>query len=97
MVVRHPVQRVVSEYYCPWTGTKTPKTDSEEVFNQFVRSSLDGSRWLHPGSFLAMSDYLDPGSVQHVLRYETLAADLARLLPLYGIRFHSLPKKNVVA
>lgn len=37
MVVRHPVQRVVSEYYCPWTGTKTPKTDTEEAFNKFVQ------------------------------------------------------------
>ncbi|CAL1164223.1 unnamed protein product [Cladocopium goreaui] len=56
LVVRDPVERIVSEYYCPFTGTKTPKTDTEDVFNKFVQSSLDGSRWIHPGSFQAMSE-----------------------------------------
>lgn len=95
MVVRNPVERVVSEYYCPWTGTKTPETDNEDAFNKFVQSSLDGSRWLHWGSFQAMSDYLDATSVQHVLHFESLAKDLARLLPQYGISFDSLPRTNV--
>lgn len=95
MVVRDPVERIVSEYYCPWTGTKTPETDTEDAFNKFVQRSLDGSRFLHPGSFQAMSDHLDRSSVQHVLHFESLALDLARLLPSYGISFNGLPRKNV--
>lgn len=90
-----PVERIVSEYYCPFTGTKTPKTDTEDAFNKFVQSSLDGSRWIHPGSFQAMSDYLDPSSVQHVLHFETLGLDLVRLLRAYGISFNGMPRKNV--
>eukprot|EP00435_Cladocopium_sp_Y103_P046226 s1410_g13.t1 len=112
MVVRDPVERIVSEYYCPWTGTKTPETDTEDAFNKFVQRSLDGSRFLHPGSFQAMSeacqhcpelegacsvhDHLDRSSVQHVLHFESLALDLARLLPSYGISFNGLPRKNAV-
>jgi len=94
MVVRNPLERVVSEYYCPWTGTTTPDTDTEDAFNSFVQSSVDGSRMLQPGSFRAMSEYLDPSSVQHILRFETLTSDLKRLLPQYGIHFERLPHRN---
>ena len=37
MVVRHPVDRVMSEYYCPWTGTKSPERDTEHDLNLFVQ------------------------------------------------------------
>ena len=36
MVVRNPVERVVSEYYCPWTGTRTPDKDTEDSCRQFL-------------------------------------------------------------
>lgn len=95
MVVRDPVERIVSEYYCPWTGTKSPETDTEDAFNKFVQSSLDGSRVLQPGSFQTMSDYLDPSSVQHILHFETLGLELVRLLRAYNISFDGMPRKNV--
>ncbi|CAJ1336801.1 unnamed protein product [Effrenium voratum] len=94
MVVRHPVDRVMSEYYCPWTGTKSPERDTEHDLNLFVQKSLDGRRPLQPGSFQPMSDYLDPSSVQHILHFESLNLELPRLLAAYGIEFDGMPHTN---
>eukprot|EP00438_Fugacium_kawagutii_P015698 Skav235321 [mRNA] locus=scaffold520:529221:529913:+ [translate_table: standard] len=97
MVVRDPIERMVSEYYCPWSGSKHLENDTKYDFNMFVQRRSRNRRWIPgqgAGHFIPMSRYLDRSSVQHILHFERLELELAQLVSSYGINFTQFPHMN---
>ena len=94
MVVRDPVDRVISEYYCPWAGSPSVKTDTVQDFNRFILRGLRDKQMWATYHWALMSSYLDSTSVQHVLKNENLESDFGKLLRIYGIPFDRLYRTN---
>jgi len=94
MVVRDPVDRAISEYYCPWAGSSSVKTDTVQDFNRFILRGLRDKQMWATYHWALMSSYLDSTSVQHVLKNENLESDFGKLLRMYGIPFDQLYRTN---
>jgi len=94
-VVRNPVTRMVSEYLFRHGKCKVAS------FEKWVRKQMketnphrSSCHWI-PQSVYVVGPNSPPGfGCRHVLRYENLEGDLARLMSSYQVKV-TLPKKNV--
>ena len=92
MVVRHPVERIVSQ--CMWLLSKRLGQVSEADINQFLQGVLNGTEPLDAAeaqSIRPMMDQVDTSVVQHIVRYERLK-DLPKLLEFYNLSVEALPE-----
>ena len=80
-VVRNPYTRLISEFYCPWTGHKT------DYYLQTSHSKEGLNRWIQ---HLMRTDTVNGKPqyaylpVDHVLKFETLQKDFTDLILAYG-------------
>lgn len=92
MVVRHPVERIVSQ--CASLLSKRLSQVSEANINQFLQGILNGTQLLdaEAESIRPMMDQVDTSVVQHIVRYERLNEDLPKLLQFYNLSLEALPE-----
>ena len=103
MVVRHPVQRIVS--VCTSLLSKRINHAGKEVkevngadLNSFLQGALNGTQLLDTAeaeSIRPMMDHVDASVVQHIVRYETLTEDLPKLLQFYNMPWEHLPVREL--
>lgn len=98
MVVRNPYTRLISEFYCPWTGHKTnhylQTTHSKENLNYWIQHLMLQSDVV---SGMPQAAYFP---VDHILKFENIQKDFTRFILTYGgldIREEDtiLPKTNI--
>lgn len=81
-VVRNPYTRLVSEFYCPWTGHTTnyylKVEHSKANFNIWIQHLMNLDNAV---SALPQYHYLP---VDHVLKFETLQNDFSHFIRLYS-------------
>lgn len=82
-VVRNPYTRLISEFYCPWSGHKTKhylqSNHSKEGLNYWIQNLM---RTADTVSGMPQSTYLP---VDHILKFENLQNDFTNLMLSYGI------------
>jgi hypothetical protein len=84
-IVRNPYERCISEFYCPWTGHKTPNEISVSDFNKFI---LENMKKTNIVSFLPQSEYYyfnNKKCIDHVLHFENLTAEFNKLVNKYKL------------
>ena len=74
-VVRNPYTRLVSEYHCPWVGSKTIETDTIIDFNNHVQAKI--LKRTNSVTAHLQSNYLP---VDFILRHEHLQSDFSNLI-----------------
>ena len=97
-VVRHPYDRMVSEYYCNVKGIRTGRGTVSD-FNIFIqrRIALAKSQQLKNQHFIPQSMYThdEEGNqiIPHILRFSHLVNDVNQLLEKYGysVRMNRTP------
>ena len=103
LVVRNPFDRMLSEYRCPWTGHAAEggrDVESTKSLNAWIQRKIkrvphrDGFRLGHgiPMHWYAYKN--GQQIVDHVLHFENLSADFARLMQRYALNI-SLPVAKV--
>ena len=70
--VRNPYTRIISEFYCPWTGCKNNKATKKD-FNIFIYNLL-----LKKGIVNGLPQYLYM-DVDYILHFETLQNDFTNM------------------
>ena len=97
LVVRHPLDRFVSEYHCGFEGVNymQARFHTEKDFNDWLQSRMRKGQTAG-GHFIPMTDYLDPDSevTQHIIKFENFETDLRYVLGLYNISFGKFVKRN---
>ena len=89
MIVRNPYTRLISEYYCPWSGSKQAQLMSKVEFNMWIRNLIQKNDVV---SGLPQYLYLP---VNHVIYFENLQNDFSNLLKRYEITLDpTLPHSN---
>lgn len=87
-VVRHPYDRIVSEYYCRVQGVHNGREDVGS-FNRYIQKALSSTRLLH---YIPQSRYThDAQGVQiipHIVRFSHLVTDVNALLESFGYPDH---------
>lgn len=88
-VVRNPYTRIISEYYCPWAGSKSKHIHNKKEFNQWIVNLLNVNNAV---SGLPQHLYLP---IDYVLRFETLQQDFTNMIRKYNKRVDTkLPHSN---
>ena len=88
-VVRNPYTRIISEYYCPWVGSKSKHLHNKKEFNQWIFNLLTINNVV---SGLPQYLYLP---IVHVLRFETLQQDFTNMIRKYDKNVDTtLPHSN---
>ena len=88
-VVRNPYTRIISEYYCPWAGSKRKHLHNKKEFNQWIVNLLNLNNVV---SGLPQHLYLP---IDNVLRYETLQQDFTNMIRKYDKQVDTtLPHSN---
>lgn len=96
-VVRHPYDRIVSEYYCGVQGVQNGREDVS-AFNQYIQSKLrKPQRLLH---YIPQTDYThdsqDVQIIPHIVRFSHLVSDVNALLVRHKYPKHIRMSSNRV-
>jgi hypothetical protein len=94
-IVRNPYERYISEYYCPWFGLNRgkpgnqTKEENPDTLNQWLSERLRGlhtaaSHHMLPQHFYVY-DWNGTKVIDHVLRFESLQQDFAKLMQQYEL------------
>jgi len=97
-VVRHPYDRIISEFYCKIQGDHTGRK-SKDYFNTYIQNRLScidtKNKYVH---FIPQSRYTHDTAgnqvIPHILRFSQLVNDVNQLLQSYGYK-HRMSKKKV--
>ena len=86
-VVRHPYDRMVSEYYCNVKGIRTGRGTVDD-FNKFIQRGIGFANQHKHQHFIPQSMYThdEEGNqiIPHILRFSHLVNDVNQLLDEYG-------------
>ena len=98
-VVRNPYTRMLSEFYCPWTGYKGSDTSAHQlnvwIQNEIQKLIKDANNEGHAiPAYKYVFDDNNQIRIRHVLKYETLQQDFNALMKLYDLPI-SLPTQRI--
>lgn len=95
-VVRNPYERCISEFYCSWEDGSPQKNVSLDEFNSFIQKRILENRisthWAPQSLFIF---HQGKQIIKHVLHYENLQEEFAKLMNLYNLPIHLDRYENV--
>jgi len=102
-VVRNPYTRMVSEYYCPWSGYKGKGKNNPVQMNTWLRKQMENQKGQYKdlgGHFTPQYMYVyddDKQIVDTVLHFEHLKTEFENFMRQEGLPVRLLPKPVNVA
>ena len=99
-IVRNPYTRMLSEFYCPWTGYTGAKI-SARVLNEWTQALIQrvstgesGNTFHAIPQYKYVYDLQNNQRVRHVLKFETLERDFNTLMQFYNMSLR-LPRDKI--
>ena len=72
--VRNPYTRLISEYYCPWTGSENKHLQCKKEFNQWIINLITKDNVVS-----GLPQYLY-NPIDYIIKFETLQEDFTKLI-----------------
>lgn len=87
--VRNPYTRLISEYYCPWSGSKQMQKKCKNEFNQWIQNLIKKKDVV---SGIPQSMYM---TVDFIIKFESLQKDFTTLIHTFDSEIDTtLPHSN---
>ena len=86
-VVRNPYDRIISEFYCRYAGSKISNkfTCSKEEFNEILKAKIRKfANQNKGGHYTPQHFYIDPNIKIHIIKFENLQKEFNALMKKYN-------------